>query len=60
MDNLLARKEIRYILCSPDKSIDLKQALNKGEVIAVSTNKGLGARLGKHLLCLYISSKTKY
>lgn len=57
LDNLLAREEIRYILCDPKESIDLKQVLSKGECVAVSTRQGdLGARLGRAFALFFILS----
>lgn len=57
LDNLLGREEIRYILCEQDDNVDLKRALEKGEVIAVSTRQGdLGARLGRAFALFFILS----
>lgn len=57
LDNLLGREEIRYILCDPEESISLKKALEKGEVIAISTRQGdLGSRLGRAFALFFILS----
>lgn len=57
LDNLLGREEIRYILCDPDESIDLKKVLEKGEIIAISTRQGdLGQRLGRAFALFFILS----
>lgn len=57
LDNLLAREEIRYILCNDSDSIDLSDVLRDGECIAISTRQGnLGARLGKAFALFFILS----
>lgn len=57
LDNLLGREEIRYILCDPEESINLKKVLEKGEIIAISTRQGdLGARLGRAFALFFILS----
>lgn len=57
LDNLLSREEIKYILCNEEESIDLADALRKGECIAISTRQGhLGARLGRAFALFFILS----
>jgi hypothetical protein len=57
LDNFIGREELRYILCDRKKSINLKEILEKGECLAISTRQSeLGARLGKAFALFFILS----
>ncbi|MCT4662703.1 MAG: type IV secretory system conjugative DNA transfer family protein [Tissierellales bacterium] len=57
LDNFITRKEVSHILCDNDNSIDLYEALENGDCIAIATRQNeLGERLGKAFAMFFILS----